>query len=249
MGPGPPSPRYLPGMSAFTLARRAWHLVPAAIRTLPAVRRSSVWAAQLLARHDDRYDADYYAYVESTTAPSAAHMATSIVRDLSPRTLLDVGCGTGAILHALRTRGVTVRGLEYSEVGLAYCRERGLDVRKFDLTAERLPVPPAPYDVVLSTEVAEHLPEQLADPLVEALTSQGRTVVFTAATPGQGGLDHVNEQPHGYWIAKFAARGFALDERLTQAWRTEWHGLTASWYSDNLMLFRRIGQDGGSPTS
>ena len=234
-------------MSALSLARRAWHLVPAAIRTHPALRRPSAWAAHVLAGHDDRYDEEYFAYVESTTAPSAVHIAASIVRDLAPRTLLDVGCGTGAILHALRERGVTVSGLEYSTVALAYCRERGLDVRKLDLTVERVPTPAVPYDVVLSTEVAEHLPEQLADPLVDALTSQGPTVVFTAATPGQGGLDHFNEQPHSYWIAKFAARGFALDEQLTPAWRTEWHGKTATWYSDNLMLFRRSAPDPRPP--
>ena len=234
-------------MSVYTLARRAWHLVPAAIRTLPLLRRPSGWAVQALARHDDRYDADYYAFVESTTAPSAAFIAASIVRDLAPRTLLDVGCGTGAILHELQARGVTVRGLEYSEAALAYCRERGLDVIRLDLTQESLPTPAVPYDVVLSTEVAEHLPEQMADPLVDALTSQGPTVVFTAATPGQEGLDHVNEQPHSYWIAKFAARGFALDEHLTPAWRSEWHGRTATWFSDNLMLFRRVGPDLRAP--
>jgi SAM-dependent methyltransferase len=226
-------------MSVFTLARSAWHLVPASIRARPTVRRTTAWVARALERHDDRYDAEYYEYVERTTGESAPYIAASIARDLAPRTLLDLGCGTGAILDAVRAHGVTVRGLEYSEAALAHCRRRALDVRKFDLTKDRMPAPEIPFDVVLSTEVAEHIPEALADPLIDALTSQGPTVVFTAATPGQGGLDHVNEQPHAYWIAKFAARGFALDEPLTQAWRAEWQGRTASWYADNLMLFRR----------
>jgi SAM-dependent methyltransferase len=232
----------MPTLTFYRLARRAWHLVPAPIRT--ATRGSPLVRAlkQLVVpTHDDLYDADYYRWVDETTAESAPAIVESILRDLAPRTLLDVGCGTGAVLVECRRRGIAVRGLEYSEAGLALCLARGLSVTKFDLEADRLTRPKPLFDVVLSTEVAEHLPERLAAPFVDALVSQARTVVFSAATPGQGGVDHVNEQPHSYWIARFQERGFRLDEPLSLAWRKQWAGHTATWYSDNIMIFRQEG--------
>jgi hypothetical protein len=62
---------------------------------------------------------------------------------------------------------------------------------------------------------------------------------MTAATPDQHGVDHVNEQPFEYWIAKFHARGFWLDERTTTAWRMRWSDakITAC-YSRNVLVFK-----------
>jgi hypothetical protein len=65
--------------------------------------------------------------------------------------------------------------------------------------------------------------------------------VFTAAHPGQGGTDHVNEQPATYWIAKFAKRGFSSDLDLADRWRKDWEasGQVPEFYSQNLMIFRK----------
>ena len=229
-------------MRTHAVLRRAWRLVPRPIREA-AVRLGMVRAVHAVVppAHDDVYDAAYYDDVDGEAERSAPAMVRSMVRDLAPATLLDVGCGGGAILAECVRQGIAGRGLEYSEAGLARCRSRGLDVARCDLEIDALDAPPTPYDVVLSAEVAEHLPASVADRFVDALASQGRTIVLTAATPGQGGTDHVNEQPHAYWIGKLAARGFTLDDALTMRWRAEWAGATASWYADNVMVFRRAG--------
>ncbi len=95
-------------------------------------------------------------------------------------------------------------------------------------------------DLVISTEVAEHLPESAADRFVELLTSVAPAAVVTAALPGSGGKDHVNEQPNAYWVAKFAARGFTLHEELTTRLRDEWRdaGVDQVFYK-SLMIFRQ----------
>lgn len=190
-------------------------------------------------RHQKLYSDDYYEFIESSSVWSRDVMADSIVRDLAPRSALDIGCGTGALLEALRARSVDVVGLEYSDAAMAICQKRGLAVRKFDIGRDRLPASLRGRDVAISFEVAEHLPEALADRFVELLAAASPTVVMSAATPGQGGTDHVNEQPHEYWIEKMIARGLEFDRDLTQSWRNEWRSHTANWYFSNVMIFRR----------
>jgi hypothetical protein len=95
-------------------------------------------------------------------------------------------------------------------------------------------------------EVAEHLSEKYADRFVKLLASLSDIIVFTAATPGQGGNGHVNEQPPSYWIAKFAALDFTEDELLAARWRTEWKNsaVVANWYYRNLLILRRNSKRG-----
>ena len=50
-------------------------------------------------------------------------------------------------------------------------------------------------------DVAEHLESKHADFYVECLSSgNAKKLIFTAASPGQGGEGHYNEQPKEYWI-------------------------------------------------
>jgi SAM-dependent methyltransferase len=189
--------------------------------------------------HQKTYDAKYYEFIEFTSACSRDAMAESIVRDLAPRHAIDVGCGTGSLLEALRWRSVKVAGLEYSDIALKRCRERRLHVRKFDIAHNSLPRRLRQRDVSISFEVAEHLPAELAERFVDLLTMASNTIVLSAATPGQGGTDHVNEQPHDYWIEKMAIRRFEIDKELSLRWRAEWQDKTANWYHANVMVFRQ----------
>jgi SAM-dependent methyltransferase len=223
---------------AMRLARSVWTALPGPVRS--AISRSGVLhRVAAFLPHDAIYTDGYYAFVDETTKASAGAMATSIIRDLRPASVLDVGCGTGALLDALRARGATVRGLEYSSAALEYCRRRELDVERYDIEREA-PRTVGRFDVASSMEVAEHLPARVAEQFVDLLAASSDRVVLTAATPGQGGTDHVNEQPHEYWIEKFRRRGFTLNEALSARWREEWTAArVASWFSDNVMVFER----------
>ena len=197
-------------------------------------------ATHILRSHNAIYTRDYYAdSVEGAAVQSAGVMARSIFECFRPKALIDVGCGTGALLAAFRELGCDVRGLEYSDAGLAYCRNRGLPVEKFNIETDRLAAGKI-YDVAVSFEVAEHLAAWKADGYVELLCGLAPVIVMSAATPGQGGHDHVNEQPHTYWIEKFHHRGYVIDQvtsaRLSSEWKTSG---AASWYYDNVMVFRR----------
>jgi SAM-dependent methyltransferase len=221
-------------------------LVPARAHRMLLSRRSPLRAPLLRMRkrmeasasHDDIYDEQYYAKVDAWMVRSASVIAETVVREFAPRSVLDVGCGTGALLAKLHELGVDGQGLEYSAAALERCRERRLDVKRFDL--EHDSGFETNVDVAISTEVAEHLPAEIADRFVDLLCGSAPIVIMTAATPGQGGTDHVNEQPHEYWIEKFVTRGMMLDLERSLRWRKEWKEAGLVWfYTDNVMIFRR----------
>lgn len=203
--------------------------------------------AQLLMRlgHDWIYNPFYYSmHVEGPAFRSAKTIATSILSDFVVKSVVDVGCGTGALLEALRDRGCNVFGLEYSQTALDYCHSRQLDVMKFDLKRDAF-TGDRTFDVAVSMEVAEHLPDMVSDRYIDLLANLSPVIVFTSAPPGQGGADHVNEQPPSYWATKFQQRGFERAEAISQRWRENWRaaGDVESWYYKNLMLFRRVSGD------
>lgn len=236
-------------MRGYRTVRTMYHtLLPESLRDrlydwsptpIKSVKRRVVAAFEKDADHDDIYDDAYYGkFVEPTMQISAAAMSNSIVDVLSPRRVIDVGCGTGVLLGEIRRLGVDVFGLELADAAIARCLKRGLHVRKFDI--ERDPLPDLHADVVVSTEVAEHLPAACSDRFVEMLTSMGDTVVLTAATPGLGGTDHVNEQPNEYWIEKFVFRGKQFDKDLSMRWRSQWRHIgVANCFYYSVMVFRR----------
>jgi SAM-dependent methyltransferase len=219
----------------FNTARSIYsRLMPESIRTSGFMTR-----VKEVVPHDLMYDAEYYVEAEEHARKASATIAASIMTDLKPHSVIDVGCGTGALLEALRDYGCQVFGLEYAEGGLEFCRSRQLDVRKFDLERDTFDSGRV-FDVAISTEVAEHLPERCADRYVDLLTKAAPKIVFTAAFPGQGGTDHVNEQPASYWIEKFAARGHTFNEPMSQQWRQRWKEAgIARWYWMNAMVFTK----------
>ena len=217
----------------MNLIRRGWNF-----EGVRAIRR----LVNHFRAHDAIYSRDYYErHVESTTRLSAEIIVPSIVRRFKPSSVLDVGCGTGLMLAKFKDLGISRHlGLEYSEAGLDYCRMRGINVRKFDLESEDS-VCNERFDLTISMEVAEHLPERAADAYVHLLANSANVVVMTAAVPGQGGTDHVNEQPKSYWIEKFRCNRFSQDniteERLAIEWRES--GKVSNWYHENLLIFKK----------
>lgn len=185
------------------------------------------------------YSRAFFTQLDELQAASYDVMATTIIECLSPRSVVDVGCGSGALLAALKRQGVpTLLGLESSPEGLDIARRRGIDARFCDLGHPFTLNPD--FDLAVCLEVAEHLPEPLAEAFVASLASGPDHLVFSAATPGQGGENHVNEQPHEYWIERLRRHGFSGNEQTTREVRAAWteRGV-ASWYCRNVIFFDR----------
>lgn len=192
---------------------------------------------QRSALHDEVYDETYFQSQDIRMKASAAHIVRSLQTTFNPSCVIDVGCGSGSVIAELRDLGIGAVGLEYADAAISICRKKGLDVRKYDLEQPVDFGQTAP--LVLSTEVAEHLPESCADGYVALLCHLStRVIVMSAATPGQGGMDHVNEQPHAYWIKKMAGRGFRFDQDETRRLREDWKAHDVDIYrAKNIMVF------------
>lgn len=158
--------------------------------------------------------------------------------------LIDVGCGTGAYAAEINRAGRVAIACEHSPVGRLLARWQGVDVRSLDLTDE---VPAAiplgainrAFDLAYCIEVAEHVPPEIGDRLVEFCCLLAPTVLFSAAPPGQGGTGHVNEQSLDYWVERFDRQNFLLDAKRTTLLRglVREHGVRAHWLHTNLNIF------------
>jgi SAM-dependent methyltransferase len=233
------------GKSFYRRIKDVWQLLPPAwsqrIRHTPILGQIIGLVARVTvksASHQEIYDKRYSEFLDAVAIKSAPVMAATIGRIFKPNSVIDVGCGAGTLLAQLKQNGLEVRGLEYSDAGIARCREKGVDVEKFDLETER--AIQGSWDLTVSFEVAEHLPESLADNYVRVISRFSPVVIMSAATVGQGGLDHVNEQPPEYWIEKMRRQGFDYDKQSSHQVREEWARKgVASWYVNNTMIFRR----------
>jgi hypothetical protein len=91
------------------------------------------------------------------------------------------------------------------------------------------------FDLAISLEVAEHLPEKAANNFVKSLTRLAPVVLFSAAAPGQGGVDHINEQWPDYWAERFERQGYRPYDFLR---RKIWNDRSIKpWYRQNLIIF------------
>lgn len=153
---------------------------------------------------------------------------------LKPRSVVDVGCGVGAWLHAFVENGVDdFLGIDGGYVPRDKLRIPASRFQPGELTGavhvgRR-------FDLAISLEVAEHLPAEGSDKFVSLLVEAADIVVFSAAIPNQGGTTHVNEQWQSYWSAKFANVGFdAYDFVRPAIWDNDG---VEFWYRQNMIVY------------
>lgn len=124
---------------------------------------------------------------------------------LTPKKVVDFGCGPGVYLLYFKACGCDVIGLDGASQAGAYIPG---DFIQTDLRKRAVLYSQA--DLALCIEVAEHLKPEYADTLVESIWCNAECVFFSAARSGQGGEGHYNEQPKEYWIKKFEDRGWEM---------------------------------------
>jgi hypothetical protein len=180
------------------------------------------------------YDDAFYRAADAAAEASAQRIVPLILDLWSIGSVVDLGCARGAWLGAFRAKGIVdIFGFDGPWLDTALLKIPTDRYRCIDLTApikvERR------FDLAVSLEVAEHLAPGCAQIFVANLVSLAPLVLFSAAVPGQGGVEHVNEQWPNYWAAIFRQYGYCvLDVLRPLIWND---ASIAWWYRQNLLLF------------
>src|SRR5437588_1473336 len=165
-------------------------------------------------------------------ARRSAQVIVPLVPDLvRPRSVIDVGCALGTWLAVFKEHGVEdIWGVDCEQVDSSLLETPEDRFTALDL--ERPLQMKRRFDLVLSLEVAEHLPGSCAEDFVSSLTELGPVVLFSAAAPFQGGNHHLNEQWPEYWAELFQERNYlpvdCLRRKIWQNESVDW------WYAQNI---------------
>ena len=187
------------------------------------------------------YNKDWFMYLSRFDSVLETALYAAFAHLGKPSSFLDVGCGTGWLVKVCYAMGIRPSyGIELSpDVKSVFPDERTRLIYIHDL---RKPIHLGmTFDMVWCVEVAEHLPPEASEVLCNTLAEHtGKVLVFTAASVGQGGDQHVNEQPPEFWRELLTARGLVYDAASTEHLRETWRWTTGPcfWMPANVQIFR-----------
>lgn len=183
------------------------------------------------------YDKEFYAEQQDGSYLSAKKILPIVQDVFHPKSVLDIGCGVGYWLKVWKD-DLNVNDLLGYEG--PYVTEEMFQTDKEYLKIADLKLPltlDRKFDLVMTLEVAEHIPENCADTFVKNLVDASDVVLFSAAIVGQIGTYHINEQMPEYWAQKFLAHDYVpVDYIRPIIWNDK--GIQY-WYRQNVLLFIR----------
>ncbi len=136
------------------------------------------------------YTTSFYDNQQQGSSRSARILLPIVFEAVQPRSVVDIGCGTGTWLRPARDLGAE------RTVGLDGDWVKTIAAGDLDIRYAHFEEPIAleeTFDLALCLEVAEHLSPARAQTLVRDLTRLAPHVLFSAAIPEQGGTSHQNE--------------------------------------------------------
>ncbi len=184
------------------------------------------------------YDEKFYS-ANSAWRNEHKNMMEVFNSNLKFSSVADVGCGAGLLLYSASKIGKNVFGLEGSEASKKlHPKEIAGNVKIHDLTQPY--AKNTTFDLVTCMEVLEHIPRQYADIACQTICNlAGNHLIISCAIPWQGGTNHVNEQPNGYWCEKLVNAGFDYDDETTFRMRKQLQNVMRLgwWFWQNVMVF------------
>ncbi|EKU99191.1 hypothetical protein Lepto7375DRAFT_1209 [Leptolyngbya sp. PCC 7375] len=180
------------------------------------------------------YDQDFFSALQKGAKLSAQEIIPLVLDLVEVKSVVDVGCGDGTWLSVFKDYGIH----SYLGIDGAYITDIQLNIPQENIVLWDLSTPLQlnhTFDLVMSLEVAEHLPQSAASTFVESLTSLGSVILFSAAIPSQGGTEHLNEQWPEYWVDLFQSQDYIVIDCLRKKiWDND---KVEPWYAQNILFF------------
>lgn len=146
-------------------------------------------------------------------------VAEHICADIAPRTALDAGCAKGFLVEQLRDRGVDAEGIDISDYAISVARE---DIRPHLRVASVLEPFGKRYDLIIVTEVLEHLEPADSERAVANICAHSDDVLFSSTPSDFDEATHVNVRPAEYWAGLFLQHGFVRDLDYDASYVASW---------------------------
>lgn len=172
------------------------------------------------------YDAYYYAhgcgepYERSPIWLNLfSQFAERIVRDIQPKSVLDAGCAIGLLVEALRQRNVESWGVDISSYAIDNVHP---DIKPYCWVGSVADPLPRKYDLIVSIEVLEHMPQGEAEKAIKNFCSHTDDILFSSTPFDYKESTHFNVQPPEYWAEQFAHYGFYRDVDFDASFIMPW---------------------------
>ncbi len=188
-----------------------------------------------------RYNTDFYDWIDSETYKDAEIIISYIIEWIKPKSIVDFGCGEGLWLSVAKKidDDISILGLDGEYVHKNRLKIPANNFQALDLS-KRVSLNKK-YDLAISTEVAEHIMEKYSDNFIDNITSVSDRILFSAAIPGQDGINHVNEQWQSYWIKRFEDKGYFANLSIRDFFWNEKE--VTSWRKQNIIYFSKFKDD------
>lgn len=182
------------------------------------------------------YNNDFYEHQSAGSYDSAKEILPILFQVYKPESIVDFGAGVGTFLIAAKEYGIeNILGVEGSWVRGKHRND--IPYIYHDLN-DSLNLE-ARFDLAISLEVGEHLESGSSENFVNSICRCTDVVLFSAALPGQGGKNHINEQPVEFWRSLFNQNDFVIKDFVRKKiWSNK---KIRPWYKQNAYIYVRRG--------
>ena len=153
------------------------------------------------------------------------------------KSVIDFGCGDASYIKEIKNNCKNLERIEafdgnpnteYLTNNFGKCQDL---TSQFNLNYK--------FDLVMSFEVAEHIPKSYEKVYVNNLLNHTKEhLVISWAVKGQGGLGHFNEQNNDYVIDLFTNLGLEYKKEETLKFR-DFRFSKCKWFKNTILYFKR----------
>lgn len=152
-------------------------------------------------------------------------LGRKILSRINPKTVLEIGTGSGALLEFFCRRGVDAIGIDFNPFHKQYFESRNPEhFYRYVLHDLEEDLQDLHVDTIVSIECFEHLEDKVLDKAVDYVSRNCKTLIFSSTPHPDPEFDiqwgHVNVKPTQEWIKIFTSKGMKFIEQwdVPTAW-------------------------------